>query len=152
MFLDASKAATPTRPGNTIRKVYLCRAPSRLGPAGSVLFFYKGASKEPPTQAVTAIGLLEEVTLATSTRELMIKAGGRSVYSETELAQWGATPDRPVKVINYLLVAYIDPPINLDELRALGVVRGKQPPQSIYEVDNEKLVALLGRANLAFAI
>ncbi len=41
LFGGASRAETITRPGNTIRKVYLCRAQSQLGPAGSLLFFYK---------------------------------------------------------------------------------------------------------------
>jgi predicted GNAT family N-acyltransferase/predicted nucleic acid-binding protein len=117
LFAGASNAETPTRPGNTIRKVYLCRAQSRLGEAGSILFFYKGASKEPPSQAMTALCVLESVTLAKSTKDLMRLTGGRSVYSEEELAGWKATDKRPVKVINYLLVAYIEPPISLNELR-----------------------------------
>lgn len=152
LFMDASRAATPTRPGNTIRKVYLCRAASKLGPPGSILFFYKGASKDRPSQAITAIGILEEVTLANSTKELMLKAGGRSVYSEAELGQWEATFERPVKVINYLLVAYVEQPIGLRELSSMAVVRGKQPPQSIYEIKGGKLGALLLRAHLDFAV
>ncbi|MDR7223683.1 GNAT family N-acetyltransferase [Aminobacter aminovorans] len=151
LFTGASGAETPTRPGNTIRKVYLCRAPSKLGEAGSVLFFYKGASKEPPSQAMTALGILESVTLAKSTRELMQLTGGRSVYSEEQLAGWKATPTKPVKVINYLLVAYIDPPISLDELREMGVVNGN-PQQSIYELRGDLLRLLLDRANLEFDV
>jgi GNAT superfamily N-acetyltransferase/rRNA-processing protein FCF1 len=152
LFGNASNAETPTRPGNTIRKVYLCRAQSRLGPPGSILFFYKGASLEKPSQAITAIGLLEEVTLATSTKDLMIKTGGRSVYSEDQLAEWKASPARPVKVINYLLVGYIDPVISLDELKKIGVVRGKQPQQSIYGLEASLLKDMLNRSNLGFAI
>jgi ribosomal protein S18 acetylase RimI-like enzyme len=49
LFSGASRAERLSRPGNTIRKVYLCRAPSNLGGAGSVLFFYKGSSKEQPS-------------------------------------------------------------------------------------------------------
>jgi GNAT superfamily N-acetyltransferase/predicted nucleic acid-binding protein len=152
LFGNASNAETPTRPGNTIRKVYLCRAQSRLGPPGSILFFYKGASLEKPSQAITAIGLLEEVTLATSMKDLMVKTGGRSVYSEDQLAEWKATSAKPVKVINYLLVGYIDPVISLDELREIGVVRGKQPQQSIYRLDASLLKDMLNRSNLGFAI
>jgi len=58
----------PKRPGNTIRKVYLCRAQSGLGPPGSLLVFYKGKSKNPPSQALTAVGIFEESSTATSTR------------------------------------------------------------------------------------
>lgn len=148
-FAGSSGAGKPARPGNTIRKVYLCRAQSQLGDPGSVLFFYKGASTEEPSQAMTAVGILESVTLAYSTRDLMQLTGGRSVYSEEQLAEWGATPQRPVKVINYLLVAYIDPPIQLDELRDMGVV-SRHPQQSIYELKLHRLQSLVCRANLDF--
>jgi hypothetical protein len=77
--------------------------------------------------------------------------GGRSVYSEEELAAWKATTERPVKVINYLLVAYVDPPIGLDELKDLGVVKGN-PQQSIYELRWGLLKRLVARANLDFDV
>lgn len=151
LFLGASRAEMPTRPGNTIRKVYLCRAQSWLAEPGSVLFFYKSTSKEPPSQAVTTVGILEEVTLATSTKDLMLKTGGRSVYSEIELAGWSASEAQPVKVINYLLIGYIEPPIALKELRELGVVQ-RNPQQSIYELKDGLLRKMLDRANLGFAV
>lgn len=151
LFAGMSGAGKPARPGNTIRKVYLCRAKSRLGDPGSILFFYKGASKESPSQAMTALGILESVTLAHSTRELMQLAGGRSVYSEEQLAKWKATTEKPVKVINYLLVAYIDPPIRLDELQKMGVV-STHPQQSVYNLRSDLLHSLVQRANLDFEI
>lgn len=151
LFRGTSRAETPTRPGNTIRKVYLCRAQSNLAEAGSILFFYKSTSKEPPSQALTALGILEEVTWATSTKELMLKTGGRSVYSEVELVAWKATLKKPVKVINYLLVSYIQPSVGLDELRDIGVVKGN-PQQSIYEIRKVHLEKLLERANLGFSV
>lgn len=141
----------PKRPGNTIRKVYLCRANSGLGPPGSLLMFYKGKSQNPPSQALTAIGVFEDWSEAASTKDLMHLAGGRSVYSESELNDWAATAKRPVKVINYLLVAYIEPAISLEELRTLGVIPG-HPPQSIFELSGGHIGALLGRMNLGFSI
>ncbi|MCA3349274.1 MAG: GNAT family N-acetyltransferase [Roseomonas sp.] len=151
LFSDASRAETITRPGNTIRKVYLCRAKSRLGPAGSLLFFYKSASQNPPSQAITALGVLESVTLARSTKELMQLTGGRSVYSEEQLENWNASQERPVKVINYLLVSYIEPAVSLDELRTMGVIRG-HPQQSIYSLSQAMTAVLVKRANLAFEV
>jgi predicted nucleic acid-binding protein len=139
----------PKRPGNTIRKVYLCRAPSNLGPAGSLLFFYKGKSRNPPSQALTAVGVFEECSIAKSTRDLMQLTGGRSVYSEAELNQWSASDSRPVKVINYLLAGYIEPAVSLDELQRLGVI-GAHPPQSIFEIGRPGLSQLLPRLNLGF--
>lgn len=150
MFVETLIPAVPLRPGNTIRKVYLCRAQSNLDEPGSLLFFYKGASKEDPSQAMTAVGLLEEVTTAESTHELMLKTGGRSVYSEQQLLDWGASPSRRVKVINYLLIGYIENPIKLAELKKIGVIKGKTPPQSIYEIPPLIASALLNRAALGF--
>jgi ribosomal protein S18 acetylase RimI-like enzyme len=152
LFKSSSNSETLRRPGNTIRKVYLCRAPSKLGPAGSILYFYKSASKEQPSQAITAIGLLEEVTLATSTEDLMVKTGGRSVYSKGELAKWNATEAKPIKVINYLLIGYIEPAISLQQLKDMGVVKGRQPPQSIYVLEASQLREMLNRSNLGFAV
>ncbi len=150
LFQGTSVAEQPTRPGNTIRKVYLCRAPSNLGPSGSILFFYKGKSNDPPSQAITAIGILDEVTLATSTKELMVKTGGRSVYSKQQLSEWNASETKPVKVINYLLVNYIRPPVGISELQELGVISGKNPPQSIYSIPSKSLGLLIDRSNLGF--
>lgn len=149
LFTAAPHVEVPTRPGNTIRKVYLCRAQSKLGDAGSILFFYKSKSVDPPSQAMTAVGVLEEVTWAPSTRKLMLMTGGRSVYSREQLEEWNASPERPVKVINFLLIGYIDPCIGLDELREIGVIKGN-PQQSIYELRGALLGALLDRANLGF--
>jgi ribosomal protein S18 acetylase RimI-like enzyme len=150
LFLGASRAESPTRPGNTIRTVYLCRAPSKLAEPGSILFFYKSTSKELPSRAITAIGVLEEVTLATSTKDLMLKTGGRSVYGEKELDAWQASPAKPVKVINYLLVGYVDPPIGYDELKKMQVIRGF--PQSIFEIKGKPFEDILVRANLGFDV
>lgn len=138
------------KPGNTIRKVYLCRAQSNLGPPGSLLLFYKGKSKDPPSQALSAIGIFEEISIAKSTEDLMHLTGGRSVYSEVELEEWQASPTKPVKVINYLLAAYIEPAVPLDRLKELGIVP-THPPQSIYELSRAHLDALLPTLNLGFA-
>lgn len=151
LFGGTSRAETITRPGNTIRKVYLCRAQSKLGPAGSLLFFYKSTSKNLPSQAITALGVLESVTLARSTKELMQLTGGRSVYSEEQLAEWNATPEHPVKVINFLLVSYIEPAVSIDELKTMGVIKG-HPQQSIYKLSHDLIKGLVERAGLEFEV
>ena len=141
----------PKQPGNTIRKVYLCRAKSNLGAPGSILFFYKGKSDKSPSQALTAVGILDGISLATSTKELMKLTGGRSVYSESELEDYEAAVKKPVKVINYLLVDYIDPPILLDELQDTGIFTG-HPPQSIAELKGDRLRRVLDRCNFGFPL
>lgn len=139
----------PIKPGNTIRKVYLCRASSSLGPPGSLLFFYKGKSNDPPSQAMTAVGVLEKVTMAKSVTDLLRLTVGRSVYSENELLEWGASTSHPVKVIDYLLSGYIRPPVSIVQLKHSGVFSG-QPPQSIFEIKSDKLAFLLDCLNLGF--
>jgi rRNA-processing protein FCF1/GNAT superfamily N-acetyltransferase len=149
LFEDAGMVG-PQRPGNTIRKVYLCKAKSKLAEPGSLLFFYKGKSKHDPSQAFTTIGILEEVASATSTKELMTLAGGRSVYSQKELEAWKASVGNPIKVINYILVSYIEPPVGISELKELQIF-GAHPPQSIFEI-KINLKSLLSRVNLDFDI
>ena len=139
-----------SRPGNTIRKVYLCRAPSKLGPPGSLLFFYKGQSRNQPSQAITTIGILEEVTTAQSTTELHRLTGGRSVYTEQQLIRWGATKEKPVKVVNYLLAAYIDPPVEINKLQEWRIFSG-HPPQSIIGIGCDSLRTLLSNLDVWFA-
>lgn len=150
MFLDAGKGSGPKRPGNTIRKVYICKSPSNLGDAGSVLFFYKSKSANPPSQSLTAVGILESVSFATSTKQLMQLTGGRSVYSEAELTAFEASPDNPYKVINYLLVDYIDPPLQLSDIEAAGILSSH--PQAITELKGDNLLQALERCNLSFQL
>jgi ribosomal protein S18 acetylase RimI-like enzyme len=139
------------KPGNTIRKVYLCRAQARIDQSGALLFFYKGKSQRGPSQALTSVGVLEDMTLAHSTEELRRLAGGRSVYSERQLVNWNASPESPVKVINFLLVGHIAPPMFLAELAYDGVFRG-HPPQSIIRLERSKLESILDRLDLGFQI
>jgi len=77
--------------------------------------------------------------------------GGRSVYSEEQLKEWGATPMRPVKVINYLLVSYIEPAVSIDELKTMGVIKG-HPQQSIYKLSHALIEGLVERADLEFEV
>ena len=149
---DPDLPSDPERPGNTIRKVYLSRAPSKLGPPGSILFFYKLKSKKPPSQAMTALGILESMSEATSTKALMQMTGGRSVYSKEQIEkEWLASSERPVKVINFLLVAYIEPLVSLDELKRMGTVK-KSPQQATYKLKQDHLISLVKRSNLIFDV
>jgi hypothetical protein len=59
-------------PGNTIRKVYLCRAPIKSLTRGSVLLFYRSKSPDfVESQSVTSVGILEAMTAAHSLEELV---------------------------------------------------------------------------------
>lgn len=100
---------------------------------------------------MTAIGVFEDMALASSSEELKKLAGGRSVYSESEIAEWAASKDRPVKVINYLLAGYFEPPVGLECLTKLAIFAG-HPPQSIAKLDENRAKAILNRLNLGFKI
>ena len=137
----------PKLPGNTIRKVYLCRAQAKITKAGALLFFYKGKSKNPPSQAITAVGVFEDMKLAGSTDELRKLAGKRSVYNDVQLGEWDAD-NRLVKVINYLLVGYIKPPVSLDKLKGDGIL--ESPPRSITGLDEKEKKKMLEYVELGF--
>ncbi|MDE2110424.1 MAG: GNAT family N-acetyltransferase [Alphaproteobacteria bacterium] len=142
----------PNRSGNTIRKVYLCRAPVSIEPPGAILFFYKGKSHKLPSQAITTVGIFENMSLAHSTEELRRLAGGRSVYSSQQLDAFGASEQRPVKVLNFLLVGHINPPISLPDLLSMQVF-SHHPPQSIVRFDRKKLIPILEKIrNFGFHI
>ena len=153
-------AARLQKPGNTIRKVYLCRANSKLGCPGSLLLFYKSKSKSPPSQAITVIGIFEDFKLATNTQDLMRLSSGRSVYSTKELDDWKATPQRPVKVINFLLAGYIDSDIDPTVEPTLGInflrennIFGGGHPQSISRIPRQQLLTtILPQMQLGFTL
>ena len=131
LFGPSSSSSATRLPGNTIRKVYLCRALTKQLQPGSVLVFYRSFSRGYiASQSVTSIGVVETVTSATSLEELVRLTGKRSVYSEEQLAVFDATKKRPVKVIDFLLIGHIEPPMPLSDLTKSGVFNGA-PPQSI---------------------
>lgn len=139
------------RPGNTIRKVYLCRAPARITQPGALLFFYKGKSAAQPSQAITTVGVFEEMKLANSYEDLRRLAGGRSVYSDTQLRRLAATAGRPVKVINFLLAAHLEPPMPLTDLLNSKVFTG-HPPQSIKTLAAAQQMSVLNQGSLGFTV
>ncbi|WP_171230064.1 GNAT family N-acetyltransferase [Ruegeria sp. HKCCA4008] len=151
MFEQVGLSGGPSRPGNTIRKVYLSRSALNLKQPGALLFFYKGKSKNPPTQAITAVGVFEHMEIAHSTTELMQLAQRRSVYSEAQIQKWEATDDRPVKVINFLLTGYFDEPVKLVDLQRFGVMQ-KHPSQAIFQINRAAMEALLRQLNLGFEL
>lgn len=139
-------------PGNTIRKVYLCRAPtSRLKP-GSILLFYRSRSHGYlASQSVTSVGVVETVTTARGLEDLIRITAKRSVYSEDQLAAFRASNARPVKVIDFLLIGHLDPPMKLADLNREGVFTG-HPPQSICYLPPPRFRAVRQRMSLGFAV
>ena len=135
-------------PGNTIRKVYLCRAGTRQLRPGDLLAFY--VSKNPgfvDSQCITTLGVVEKVAEAESVEEVVRATSRRSVFSLSELQELVDESETPLKIIDFLLVAHLATPIGLEELTGAGVFLG-HPPQTIMECRGERRRSLhdaLGR-------
>jgi GNAT superfamily N-acetyltransferase len=137
-------------PGNTIRKVYLCRAKTaRLRP-GDLLFFYM--SKDigyRASQSITTAGIVEQVTDVSSADDLIRQTAKRSVFTAEDLRAMMSLANSRVKMIDFLLVGHIDPPIPLDTLIAKDVFSNR-PPQSIAELTEDRYAALKPLIQLGF--
>jgi len=153
LFTESNRGDQASRrPGNTIRKVYLCRAMTQQLRPGSVVLFYRSYSPGYlASQSITSVGVVEDVNHAMSLDDLVRLTGKRSVYSEEKLAAFEATAERPVKVIDFLLVGHIDPSINLNDLMRLGVFNGG-PPQSISSLTEERFEPVRDRMKFGFAV
>jgi ribosomal protein S18 acetylase RimI-like enzyme len=152
LFSSHSSSRERRTPGNTIRKVYLCRAPtSRLKP-GSVLLFYRSRSQGYlASQSVTSVGVVETVTNADSVDDLVRITAKRSVYSEEQLEGFHASQARPVKVIDFLLIGHLDPPMTLIDLKREGVFTA-HPPQSISHLPPPRFCPVRQRMSFGFEV
>lgn len=137
-------------PGNTIRKVYLCRAKTNQIRPGDVLFFYMSKdSHYAASQSITTVGIAEQITLAQSTEDLVRLTAKRSVFSAEELERFNASSGDPLKVIDFLLVGHAEHPISLDVLVEEKVFSAR-PPQSIATLSEERYQALKPLIRLGF--
>src|SRR5262249_48328811 len=99
-------------PGNTIRKVYLCRAKTTHLRPGDLLFFYMSRDEQyAGSQSITTLGIFKQVIKATTENDLIRHTAKRSVYSPEELRVWGASASAPVRMIDFLLAGHIEPPV-----------------------------------------
>jgi hypothetical protein len=139
-------------PGNTIRKVYLCRAKiARINP-GDVLFFYM--SKDDgyaASQSITTVGIVEQVIDVTTADDLIRLTAKRSVFSADDMRKMAASSSSPVKMIDFLLLGHIQPPVRLDTLVASGVFSNR-PPQSIAQLTEERYAKLKPNVQLGFEL
>ncbi len=146
-MLDHRRDRTP---GNTIRKVYLCRAKITKLRRGDLIFFYMSKGEAYSfSQSITTVGIIEQVNYATTTDNLIRLTAKRSVFTERELGGWQASPDRPIMVIDFLLSGHISPPPKLSSLLSSGVFNVK-PPQSIAELGTAQYAALRPSIKLGF--
>ncbi|WP_147020088.1 GNAT family N-acetyltransferase [Methylorubrum extorquens] len=139
------------KPGNTIRKVYVCRSLNKMMKAGDVIFFYQSREEAAlHSQTITTVGVVEQVRRAYNYRELSRLTAGRSVYSEDDLKQVIKDAPNGVTAIDFLLIGHLDPVIKIDKLVERGVL--KAPPQSITLIPRNSLDTLLPSMNFGFAL
>lgn len=123
-------------PGNTIRKVYVCRAKiNTIRPGDILLFFHLKDSNSLDSQCLATVGIVDGFDVTTKNDELLRLTAKRSVFSQQELEGFTENNTKKVKVINFLLAGHIFPTIPYSKLESIGI---KGPYQSIRSIDHAK--------------
>ena len=124
-------------PGNTIRKIYICRAPTtKLEPGSVILFYATKDERRMQAQSICTVGVVERVTEASTLNELMLLTTRRSAYTRKQLKELVGYSEKPLKVIDFLLNLHLNKPIDLQTLKANGILEG--PPQSITLIPEDR--------------
>ena len=133
-------------PGNTIKKIYICRSmTNRLGAGAIILFYMTKNDNYLNSQSICTIGVIEKIAKATSLNELIVLTAKRSVYSFQQLEEQMNSDQKPIKVIDFLLNVHLEQPVRLSALLQHSVLNG--PPQSITSIPEncyQKLKSLSG--------
>ncbi len=146
-----TKEGTRT-PGNTIRKVYLCRAQTNLLRPADLLFFYMSKDDRfRASQSITSVGVVEQVSEVTRVKELLRLTAKRSVFTAKELEAMVNARLSPIKMIDFLLIGHLDDTLPLNALLADGIFRSR-PPQSIMVLSPERYNMLRRRLTLGFEL
>jgi hypothetical protein len=149
------RTATPRQertPGNTIRKVYLCRARAGGLKPGDILLFYLSRDRRlAASQSLTTVGIVEQCRESQTVDELVVMTARRSVFSAAELSAIQARSPASVKVIDFLLAGHMTPPIAVNALVAAGIFNGR-PPQSIARLDEARYQRLRPMLKLGFEL
>ena len=132
-LFEGSASDMSRTPGNTIRKTYICRAPTTKLEPGSVILFYTTKDERClQTQSICTVGVVEWVTEASTLDELMMLTTRRSAYTRKQLEELVNYSEKPLKVIDFLLTLHLNKPINFEMLKANEILGG--PPQSITQI------------------
>lgn len=131
MFIPGLEDAAKNHPsGNALRKAYLCNSNTEELQAGDALFFYRSHD----IKAITTVGVVESTLRSKDPQEIMTFVGRRTVYRPFEIVTMCRSV-RGVLAILFRQDRFIDPPWQLPELHANGVLRGW--PQTIVRVSME---------------
>ena len=131
--------------GNTIKKAYLSHSRIRQLKPGDIVLFYRSKDE----QALTSLGVIEEVrTGLTKTDEIIRAVGRRTVYTHDEIE---ASP-KPLTVILFRHHFHMKNSVKLATLLKSGIFKGSS--QSIMQMNDENynVVKNLGGIDGRFTI
>lgn len=101
------------------------------------------------SQSITTIGIIEQ-TIEGETADDLIKATAkRSVFTAAELSKMASASEVPVKIINFLLVGHVSPPVPLNVLLSDAILSAA--PQSITKLSEGQYLSLKSRLHLGFS-
>ncbi len=112
-------------PGNTIKKMYLCHAPTKQLKRNDLLFFYVSS----PIQRISSIGIVESTFRSSDLNKVVSYVGKRSVYSFSEIKEMAK---KNVLVIAFRFIKHLSTELNLQKLRTQQIIEA--PPQSIQRI------------------
>lgn len=147
-LFDGISTGENLTPGNTIKKIYICRSMTNMLGAGAIILFYVTKNDNYlNSQSICTIGVIEQIAKATSLNELLVLTAKRSVYSLQQLEEQMNSDQKPIKVIDFLLNVHLERPVRLSTLLQHSVLNG--PPQSITSMPEnryQKLKSLSGES------
>lgn len=117
---------------NSIRKAYLCHSALRQVSPGDLLLFYCST----PTQAATALGVVDGSLASDRAPALARFVGRRTVYAYREIERMAT---KPVLALLFRLSRVLPSAWPLDLLVRAGIVR--RAPQSIVKVQRPEALA-----------
>lgn len=71
----------PSPEGNTIKKAYICNAPTKQIRKGDLLLFYRSMDRK----EITSVGVVERVMRSKDSNKIAATVGNRTVYTITEI-------------------------------------------------------------------
>jgi hypothetical protein len=103
------------------------------------------------SQSITTVGIVEQVIDVTTAEDLVRHTAKRSVFSAGDLNDMKPSAKSPVKIIDFLLVGHVEPPVRLNTLVNMGVF-SHRPPQSISELTEGPYAQLKPHIQLGFEL
>ncbi|WP_262029430.1 GNAT family N-acetyltransferase [Microvirga sp. Mcv34] len=135
-----------TPPSNSIRKVYLCSSPTKKIKRGSFVYFYMTQDDAfSASQRITCVGVVDSFREISCISELIAATAKRSVYSIAE--QEVLLRKGPVKVLDFIMLGYCQPALNLERLLELNILRAH--PQSIVKITERQHSVLQSVVNIS---